>query len=142
MLSEIMATVAIGCTVFLPNLYLKEGVRINGAHFAPEMVRILDVARRTAPKMERDAVWVTSANDSRHSDNSLHYKNKAFDLRVINIVGDIHHKAILWVERMQLELGPNFDVVYGKNHIHIEYDPDVIKEEETEDDYGLDYCTG
>ena len=123
MLSAYAATVAIGYMLVMPNLYLKDGVRILGAHFDHEMVRILDVARRTAPKMERDAVWVTSANDSRHSDLSLHYKNQAFDIRIYNIAGDVHHEAKLWAERIQQALGPDYDIVYEKDHIHIEFQP-------------------
>ena len=141
MLSEIAIIVAMSCVVVTPSLYLKDGVRVNGFHFTSEIVRILDVALRTAPKMERGAVWVTSANDSRHSDNSLHYKNRAFDIRIYNIIGDVHREAKLWAERMQIELGSDFDVIYEKTHIHIEHDPDVIKEEEPEDDRRVDYCT-
>ena len=141
MLTELAVIAAVGCTVMLPNLYLKDGVRINGAHFDSEIVRILNVARETAPKMERDAVWITSANDRRHMDESLHYENRAFDIRIFNIIGNVHYEAIKWAERIQNELGPNYDVVYEKDHIHVELDPDVI-EEEPEDEYGLDYCTG
>jgi len=142
MLSEIAVTVALGCLVAMPNLYLKDGVRINGFHFTSEIVRILDVARETAPKMERDAVWVTSANDSRHSDNSFHYKNQAFDIRIYNIIGDVHREAKLWAERLQQVLGLNYDVVYEKDHIHVEYDPKVVKYEEEPENYdGFDYST-
>lgn len=141
MLSEIALTIATGCMVLLPNLYLKDGVRINGAHFYPEIVRILDTARQTAPKMERGAVWVTSANDARHSDNSFHYLNKAFDIRIFNIAGDVHHEAKLWAKRLQAALGSDYDVVYEIDHIHVEYDPDVSIEKEPEDDDRVDYCT-
>ena len=141
MLSGIAVTVAMGCVVAAPSLYLKDGVHVNGFHFNPKIVRILDVARKTAPKMERGAVWVTSANDSRHSDNSLHYKNRAFDIRILNIIGDVHREAKLWAERMQVELGPDYDVLYEKTHIHIEYDPDVTEEESEENYDGFNYCT-
>jgi len=141
MLSELAATVAMGCLVVMPNLCLKDGVRINGAHFNPEIVRILDAARDTAPKMERGTVWVTSANDSRHHDDSLHYKNRAFDIRIYNIVGDVHHEAKLWAKRIQIELGLDYDVVYEIDHIHVEYDP-YVTPEEPEDDRRVDYSTG
>ena len=107
----------------LPTLYLKNFVHINGAHFHPEMVRILNVARATAPPTEDGGVWVTSANDSQHSDISLHYKNKAFDIRIRNIVGDETSEAQLWVERMKLALGRDYDIVLERDHIHVELDP-------------------
>ena len=142
MLSEIAVTVALGVLVAMPNLYLKDGVRINGAHFDSEIVRILDAARKTAPKMERDAVWVTSANDSRHMDQSLHYKNQAFDIRIYNIVGDIHYEAQRWAERLQQELGSDYDVIYELDHIHVEFQPKVVKHAEEPENYdGFDYST-
>ena len=142
MLSEIAVTVALGVWLVMPSLYLKDGVRINGAHFNPEIVKILDVVRETAPKMERGAIWVTSANDSRHGDNSLHYKNQAFDIRIYNIVGDVHYEAKLWAERLQQALGSDYDVVYENTHIHVEYDPKVVKHvEDSENDIRIDYST-
>ena len=139
MLSEIAATVAMSCLVYMPNLCLKDGVRITGDHFNPEIVRIVDAARETAPMMERGVVWVTSANDGRHSDKSLHYKNQAFDIRIFNIIGDVHREAKEWAERMQAALGPDYDVVYEKDHIHVEYDPDVPEEDEDfEDELRID----
>ena len=142
MLSEIAATMAMGCLVVMPSLCLKDGVRINGEHFAPEMVRILDVARETAPMMERGTVWITSANDSRHMNESLHYKNRAFDIRVMNIIGDVKREAKLWAERMQLALGDNYVVLFEVDHIHVQYAPFVEPEEEPESDVRVDYGTG
>lgn len=142
MLSELAATVAMGCLVYMPNLCLKDGVRINGGHFEPEIVRILDAARDTAPMMERGTVWITSANDARHNDDSLHYKDKAFDIRIFNIIGDVHREAKLWAERMQEVLGSDYDVIYEKTHIHVEFQPDVAHEEEPEEHDGFDYDTG
>ena len=144
MLSEIAVTVALGWFSFtapMPNLYLKDGVRINGAHFNPEMVKILDAAKKTSPMMERGAVWITSANDSRHLDHSLHYKNQAFDIRIYNIIGDIHHEAKLWAKRLQQALGSDYDVVYEPDHIHVEYDPKVVQHVEEPDDRRVDYST-
>jgi hypothetical protein len=117
-------------------LFLKDGVKINGAHFYPEMVKILDVARDTAPPTTDGAVWITSANDSKHKTGSLHYKNRAFDIRIVNIVGDavgfgfeldraatIAAEATAWSNRMALLLGPDYDVLMEGDHIHAEYDP-------------------
>ena len=107
----------------IPKLYLKEGVKINGAHFYPEIVRMLDVVRATAPLLSDDAVWVTSANDSTHMDGSLHYKNKAFDIRIWNVTGPGRDMSRGWVEKIKLALGDAYDVVLETDHIHLEYDP-------------------
>lgn len=107
----------------MPNFCLKDDVRINGAHLDPVMVRIIDVARETAPMLEKGTVWITSANDSEHMEGSLHFKNRAFDIRIKNIIGDVKHEARLWAERMQVLLGDNYDVLLEKTHLHIEWDP-------------------
>ena len=114
----------------IPNLCLKNGVHINGAHFYPEVVNIINVARETAPMLVRETVWITSANDSKHMEGSLHYKNQAFDIRIYNIIGDVHVEAVKWAERMALALGEDYDVVKEKDHIHAEFDPET---EEGED---------
>jgi hypothetical protein len=116
-------SVALGCLVYLPGLCLKDGVHINGAHFYPEMVEIVNVARESAPMLEGGIVWITSAADSEHMEGSLHFRNHAYDIRIKNIIGDVQYEARLWAERMQVALGDDYDVVLEKDHIHVEYDP-------------------
>lgn len=121
-----LATVALGCSINLPapTLCFKDSVAIYAGHFEPEITRILDVVRATAPMMRHGQVWVTSANDStKHVDTSLHYWNRAFDIRIYNIIGHRAVEARLWAERIQETLGRNYDVVLALDHIHVEYDP-------------------
>jgi hypothetical protein len=124
MITELAAGVVLGCLVYMPNLCLKNDVQINGAHFDPVMVRIIDVARETAPMMEKGKVWITSANDSKHMIGSKHFINRAFDIRIKNIIGDVNFEARLWAERMQTELGDDYDVLLESDHIHVEFDPE------------------
>jgi hypothetical protein len=123
--TELVATVAMGCLVYMPGLCLKDGVLINGAHFDPVMVRIINVARETAPMMEKGTVWITSANDSEHVDGSLHFNNRAFDIRIKNIIAGMEFPLAArgWAERIQVALGDDYDVLLEKDHIHVEYDP-------------------
>jgi hypothetical protein len=125
MLAQLVASVAMGCLVYMPNLCMKDGVRINGAHFDPVMVRIINVARETAPMMEKGTVWITSANDGLHMDTSLHYTDRAFDIRVKNIIGvaDFPEAGRVWAQKMQHALGEDYDVLFERDHIHVEYDP-------------------
>ena len=109
----------------MPKLKTKDGVIINGPHFDEEMVRILDVARATAPSLDDDTVWITSANDSRHMTGSLHYKNRAYDIRTRNIINKVEF-APKWVEDMQIELGVDYDIILESDHIHAEYQPEPI----------------
>lgn len=67
---------------------------------------------------------ITSANDSRHGTNSLHFQGRALDFRTKDFEGD---KRALLAE-LKEALGENFDVVLedenGPNqHIHVEHDP-------------------
>lgn len=123
MIVEIITTLGMACMVTMPNLCLKEGVRINGPHLYPEMTQITEMARITAPTTDDGKVWVTSANDSKHKDDSLHYQNLAFDIRIYNITGQVQFEAELWAERLALALGEAYDVVKEKDHIHVEFDP-------------------
>ena len=106
----------------IPRVFLKDDVKINGAHFYPEIVRIINVARATAPLLSDNAVWITSANDSKHMDGSLHYANKALDLRIFNVTGPNRQMAEQWVRKMELVLGEDYDVILETDHVHIEYD--------------------
>ena len=62
---------------------------------------------------------ITSANDSKHGPNSLHYKGQALDLRTRHLNGQglqsVYHK-------LKESLGDQFDVVLEADHIHIEFD--------------------
>jgi len=124
MIAEIIATLGMACMVSTPSLCFKDGVRINGPHLYPEMTQITEAARTTAPPTDDGKVWITSANDSRHGDESLHYKDRAFDIRIYNITGKVHYEAKLWALRLALVLGEAYDVVKEKDHIHIEFDPE------------------
>jgi len=111
----------------LPHLCLKNDVKINGAHFYPEMTRIMDALRITAPEMRDRAVWITSGADGKHMATSLHYKNRAFDVRIWNIAGgNGKEEAAAWVIRLKSTLGNNYDVVLESDHIHIEFDPKEV----------------
>ena len=75
-----------------------------------------------APGMEPT---ITSANDSKHMENSLHYRNLAIDLRTKNLP-KLVIKDILFALGSNLEpIG--YDVLLegldtDKEHFHIEYD--------------------
>ena len=135
MFTGIVTTVAIACIISSPALCFKEGVHVNGPHLYPEMTQITEMARTTAPPLNDDVIWITSANDSRHQTGSLHYKDRAFDIRIYNITGDVHYEAELWAERLALALGIGYDVVKEADHIHVEYDPAPASTEHLEEEW-------
>lgn len=67
----------------------------------------------------REAIC-TSARDGEHMKGSKHYTGEAIDLRIHDMQPG---NAKQVVKMMRKELGPDFDVVLEKNHIHWEYDP-------------------
>ena len=62
---------------------------------------------------------ITSANDGKHGDKTLHHKGLALDLRTWTL-GD--RKSYVASE-LQRTLGEAYDVVLEVDHIHMEYDP-------------------
>lgn len=104
-------------------MQLKPGVKLVG--LVPEMVLAAVIVRDCyAARDPLCSCTITSGNDSRHSDTSLHYQGRAFDFRTHDYHGDVEKL----VADIKLALSPDFDVVLeGKDtvneHIHVEYDP-------------------
>lgn len=102
---------------------LKPGVRLKD--LSPQMVLAIVVVNELYKKRGLECV-VTSANDSKHSVKSLHYKGHALDFRT-------HYQAlngleIALVNEIKECLGSDFDVLLEgvatpNEHIHLEYDP-------------------
>ena len=92
---------------------IKHGVRIFGLR--PEMLLALTVA---------DTIWddltITSVIDGSHSRGSLHYVGCAADLRTRDLTLDTIRAN---VNALKSALGPDFDVVIEKSHVHVEFQP-------------------
>lgn len=107
----------------LPKLFLKKGCLINGAHFYPEMVAIINAMREHAPETTDGDIWITSAADDAPGrlPNSLHKRSRAFDFRISNLKNPAD--KTVWAQKAKEQLGKDYDVVLESNHIHVEYDP-------------------
>jgi hypothetical protein len=92
-------------------MLLKLGVDIS--RLADQVRRALATIDRVFQKAGEEAV-ITSTYEGTHGPASLHYANRAIDLRLpkADLIPELTH-----------ELGPAFDVVRESTHIHIEYDP-------------------
>lgn len=100
---------------------LKKGVKLTD--LAPQMALAALIVNSVYERFHASCT-VTSANDSKHSDTSWHYKGRAMDFRTKDFNGD---PQALYRE-IQTALGENFDVVLEglgtpNAHIHCEYDP-------------------
>ena len=101
----------------------KHGVKL--ADLKPQMALGAVVVRDVYAALDPNcSCTMTSANDSKHGDGSLHYYGKALDFRTHDFSGD---KARLRAE-VKDALGPDFDVVLEgvgtpNEHLHVEWDP-------------------
>ena len=62
---------------------------------------------------------ITSLNDAKHSETSLHYRGDAFDVRVWDVPDMTKDVA----EDIRDCLNRHWDVVVEEDHIHVEYQP-------------------
>jgi hypothetical protein len=60
---------------------------------------------------------ITSTYEGNHSPGSLHYQNRAFDVRLPKT------KVNEVTTELKKHLSKDFDIVLERDHIHIEYDP-------------------
>ncbi len=101
---------------------LKSGVALRGLH---PVWGIAYPIIRDAFRDQNAQCIITSANDSRHGVNSLHYKGRALDLRTKHVSEPVKSSII---RKIKEQLGVQFDVVYeaaglDNEHLHIEWDP-------------------
>ena len=94
---------------------IKNGVDLRG--LSPQMAIAYTIATKCYGQY--DCV-ITSANDSKHGPNSLHYSGRALDLRTRHL-NEQGLQAVF--HKLKEALGEQFDVVLESNHIHMEFDP-------------------
>lgn len=102
---------------------LKSGVRLTD--LSPQMVLAASVIEAVFHSFGVECV-ITSANDSKHSEHSLHYKGRALDFRTKYEALNGREEELR--DAVKNSLGPDFDVVIesvgsDNEHLHCEYDP-------------------
>ncbi len=94
---------------------IKNGVDLRG--LTPQMAIAYTIATKCYGQY--DCV-ITSANDSKHGPNSLHYKGQALDLRTRHM-NEQGLQAVF--HKLKEALGEQFDTVLEADHLHIEFQP-------------------
>lgn len=98
-------------------MILKPGVKISGVR--PETVFAISVAGRIWDRHGKELV-ITSVKDGKHKTGSKHYSGDAFDGRTRYF--DVPEQEEIKAELINA-LGPDFDVVLHKTHMHVEFHP-------------------
>lgn len=96
-------------------MQLKTGVKARGLQ--AEILLAIMVAKEVYTEAGQ-TFTITSINDGKHRDDSLHYEGQAFDIRTRDLNGvtaeDMAH-------RIRIRLGADYDVLNEGDHIHIEF---------------------
>jgi hypothetical protein len=98
---------------------LKPGVLPNGLRV--ELLLAIQIASEVWKRHGQELV-ITSLNDSKHRNTSLHYAGAAVDFRTRYFIGD---QAATVADDLREALGknPDYDVVLEETHIHLEWQP-------------------
>ena len=114
---------------------VKKGVCLNDMD--PNITKIFDKIDKVFTKHTGRPAIITSGRDGRHSLNSLHYQEKAIDLRTKDLTREQLEKIL---SDLKWELGPDYNVIYERadpekkkeEHIHLSYFPKGKKKEKVE----------
>jgi hypothetical protein len=99
---------------------IKDGADLRG--LSPE---ILDAAFLTARVFGAFGCpfVVTSGLDGEHMTGSKHYSGNAVDIRLPTWYGRSEATNDTVLAEIRLAVGKDYDVVYERDHYHVEYDP-------------------
>lgn len=94
--------------------------KVNIANLCNELKNQIPIIEKRLRLMEGKnyIMTITSGNDGKHSKDSLHYKDRAIDIRIF----DMKYPNRNWL-MIRKQLGKDYDVILEKTHIHIEYQP-------------------
>jgi len=108
-------------------LSLKPGIKIYG--IKPEILLGLIIIERVFDSLNIPCVVTSPANNSEahSSTNSLHYTGQAIDIRLPSRYNPSAGLDKSVTDSIRNVLGEEFDVVLESNHIHVEYQPHVVK---------------
>lgn len=102
---------------------LRLAPNVSLAKATPQIVIALMVAVPVLEYYHSD-LYVTSFDDGKHGEGTLHGKGRAFDFRIWYVEAVLREAMIA---RLAQRLGPEFDVILEPDHGHVEWDPDYLK---------------
>ena len=96
---------------------IKPGVDVRG--IKPEILLAIQEAREVYRNYDAEFT-LTSVRDGNHMEGSKHYEGQAVDIRIWDIPPGLRAEA---AEAINRALGPQYDVVLERDHLHVEFDP-------------------
>ena len=106
-------------TMYLKNTACPKGLK-------PQALLMIIIAEQVHAELGFH-MCITSLNDSNHAVDSYHYSGNAFDSRIRQgaYINDTRYPTAAEAEKIieiaKGRLGPAFDVIFEKDHIHWEY---------------------
>jgi len=100
---------------------IKEGANIQGIDIRMRPA-LIEAERIWKQYGQDEGVTVTSGLDGTHSAGSLHYYGLAVDFRTRYWSPETAYKVYHQLKKKLREISINFDVIFHKSHIHVEYD--------------------
>jgi hypothetical protein len=94
----------------------------------PQTLLAVRIAEAVWNRHGADTLWITSAADGAHKEDSLHYEGLAVDLRVRNLPQSSWETV---TAELQAALGRQYDVILETDpakgpHVHVEFDPVTV----------------
>jgi hypothetical protein len=96
---------------------IKRGVDVVGIN--PELVLAYCIAQQVYAEYGAECI-ITSVKEGKHGWGSLHYVGLAIDLRIRHL--EEGHAELIAAD-LRDKLGPQFDCVLEKTHLHLELQP-------------------
>lgn len=96
---------------------LKAGVSLKGVRW--EMFEAAIKVEAAYNDLGHECI-ITSGSDGQHMPRSLHYKGLALDFRTRHVPVSQRQKIL---KSIKARVGPDFDVLLEKDHVHLEFDP-------------------
>lgn len=100
---------------------IKEGANIQGIDIRMRPA-LIEAERIWKQYGQDEGVTITSGLDGTHSAGSLHYYGLAVDFRTRYWSPEVAKKVWLLLKGNLANVSHNYDVIYHKTHIHVEYD--------------------
>ncbi len=92
----------------------------NGVSVKHEICRAMEIIDVIHKEMTSYDATFTSIVDGKHKDTSRHYLGMAVDIRNWLLLPD---SILLFVVELKNRLGPNYNVLIERTHIHVSFRP-------------------